>query len=177
MNIRSCIYWTFRPLIKVILRYITHLCELQRICYNTLPGAKRTLGIEFSLRHSKKPAIRTIVKYLDDLSNERRFDGHIKKYALNQSVYQIAICKNINPNVHVKFIKSLDRSIELIWCYNQLVNEISALTRIQYDASIAEHEKKLIKLWCLLKPNVPLEGRVSKQWQEIGFQGDDRSIN
>ncbi|KFO20705.1 ELMO domain-containing protein 1, partial [Fukomys damarensis] len=29
------------------------------------------------------------------------------------------------------------------------------------------------KLWQFLKPNTPLESRISKQWCEIGFQGDD----
>ncbi|XP_030896441.1 ELMO domain-containing protein 1 [Leptonychotes weddellii] len=28
-------------------------------------------------------------------------------------------------------------------------------------------------LWKFLKPNTPLESRISKQWCEIGFQGDD----
>lgn len=30
-----------------------------------------------------------------------------------------------------------------------------------------------LQLWKFLKPNTPLESRISKQWCEIGFQGDD----
>lgn len=30
-----------------------------------------------------------------------------------------------------------------------------------------------LQLWEFLKPNTPLESRISKQWCEIGFQGDD----
>lgn len=31
----------------------------------------------------------------------------------------------------------------------------------------------VFQLWKFLKPNTPLESRISKQWCEIGFQGDD----
>ena len=28
-------------------------------------------------------------------------------------------------------------------------------------------------MWCVPQPGVPLETRRTKQWQSIGFQGDD----
>lgn len=30
-----------------------------------------------------------------------------------------------------------------------------------------------LQLWKFLKPDTPLASRISKQWCEIGFQGDD----
>ena len=30
------------------------------------------------------------------------------------------------------------------------------------------HEMELLQLWTLLKPDTPLEKRVTKQWQSIG---------
>ena len=32
-----------------------------------------------------------------------------------------------------------------------------------------EHEMELLQLWTLLKPDTPLEKRVTKQWQSIGM--------
>nr|CAD7401570.1 unnamed protein product [Timema cristinae] len=60
-----------------------------------------------------------------------------------------------------------------IWGYRQLVHEVERLRTIQYDADDSSHEDKLLKLWGLLMPDVQLKSRVTKQWQEIGFQGDD----
>ncbi len=31
----------------------------------------------------------------------------------------------------------------------------------------------LLKLWQLLQPGVALESRKTKDWQNLGFQGDD----
>ncbi|KAI6195832.1 hypothetical protein M3Y94_01035100 [Aphelenchoides besseyi] len=42
-----------------------------------------------------------------------------------------------------------------------------------YDKGNKEHERMLLKLWALLRPNEKLTNRKTKQWQEIGFQGND----
>merc|ERR1711862_874059 len=36
-----------------------------------------------------------------------------------------------------------------------------------------DHEMLLLQLWTLLQPDTPLLMRVTKQWQSIGFQGED----
>ncbi|KAI9278463.1 ELMO/CED-12 family-domain-containing protein [Phascolomyces articulosus] len=35
------------------------------------------------------------------------------------------------------------------------------------------HEQKLLKLWKALMPETELESRLTQQWAEIGFQGND----
>lgn len=42
-----------------------------------------------------------------------------------------------------------------------------------YDPENVLHERKLMALWNTLMPDIPLESRITKQWQDIGFQGDD----
>ena len=41
------------------------------------------------------------------------------------------------------------------------------------SSSIQNHEVSLLELWNQLQPGVPLQKRKTKEWQNIGFQGDD----
>ncbi|KAI5698248.1 hypothetical protein M8J76_014881 [Diaphorina citri] len=104
---------------------------------------------------------------------ERKLHGNGLMMSVKGSVDTILLVKKINPTVHVSFVKAISRCIEHIWGYRQLKQEITLLARTQYDAENAEHEEKLLRLWQMLKPDVPLNSRVTKQWQTIGFQGDD----
>ncbi|KAF5294614.1 hypothetical protein FQR65_LT10720 [Abscondita terminalis] len=74
---------------------------------------------------------------------------------------------------HLNDISDNQRCVEQIWGYRQLKAEVETLRTIIYDSDNIEHEQKLLELWQHLNPNNPLNSRVSKQWQEIGFQGDD----
>ena len=37
----------------------------------------------------------------------------------------------------------------------------------------AEHEQTLMRLWNILHPTRPLSGRISRDWESIGFQGEN----
>ncbi|KAL1452551.1 hypothetical protein WDU94_006770 [Cyamophila willieti] len=168
------LYFTYvRPLFKWILRKTTRLCELQRICYGESHGAKRSLGIEYSLTHSRRKEIQELIKYLNKMAEERKLYGKGLMMSVKGSLDTVLLVKKINPVVHVSFVKALSRSIEHIWGYRQIKQEITLLARMQYDSNNAEHEESLLRLWQLLKPDVSLSSRVTKQWQTIGFQGDD----
>ncbi|OCT57594.1 hypothetical protein XELAEV_18003296mg [Xenopus laevis] len=52
-------------------------------------------------------------------------------------------------------------------CYK---NKPGAGRTLKLESSLKSSKSKL---WKTLKPGVPLEARISKQWCEIGFQGDD----
>uniref|UniRef100_A0A3B3SNX8 Uncharacterized protein n=1 Tax=Paramormyrops kingsleyae TaxID=1676925 RepID=A0A3B3SNX8_9TELE len=45
--------WSLYMTLKFVTRKVTGRCEMQRICYNNKPGARRTLKIESSLKFSK----------------------------------------------------------------------------------------------------------------------------
>lgn len=149
------------------------MCELQRICYGEPPGAPRTLGVEKSLELSRNPKIKMLLIYLNDMADQCSITGANEKIVLEVAVRTVLVIKNIKPSVHPDFPKSFGRCIELSWGYRQLCVECEQLRKSQYDAENPEHETLLLKLWSLLMPYEPLDARVTKQWQEIGFQGDD----
>ncbi|XP_072939394.1 ELMO domain-containing protein 2 [Epargyreus clarus] len=172
-NLWSVLQWYLRPFIKWFLRKTTNLCELQRICYGDKVGAQRTTNVENSLMLSRTRAVKEVVSFLDSIVSERRFVPANLRDVLDPSVNIIVRVKKINPKLHVPFLTSFRRCLEQIWCYKQLMNEVEDIRKTQFDSNNSEHEDKLMRLWSLLVPNEELEARVTKQWQDIGFQGDD----
>lgn len=172
-SVWTFLYWFLRPLIKWFLRKTTKLCELQRICYGEKAGAARSLGVEFSLTNSKNEDIKALLNYLNLETNKKRFRAPRKNDVIQYSLLTVARVKEINLHIHIQFIKSFSNCVEQIWGYRELVQEIESVRTTQYSSEIPEHEVLLLKLWKLLMPDVTLESRVTKQWQDIGFQGDD----
>ncbi|KAJ9585830.1 hypothetical protein L9F63_020532 [Diploptera punctata] len=172
-SLLSLISWYFRPLVKWFLNKTTRLCELQRICYGEKAGAPRDLGVENSLLLSRSPDIKNMVAFLDRLSDGRKLSGPNQENVIQYAVHTVLRVKKINPKFHPQFGKSFAKCIEHIWGYRQLIQEVELLRTTQYDADNEDHEAKLMMLWNLLMPSVKLEARVTKQWQDIGFQGDD----
>ena len=85
------------------------------------------------------------------------------------------IAKKINPKVHPGFGPSLAKCIEAIYGYKRLLVTVEELRLVQYDSTNPVHERKLLAIWNNFMPNTNLEARISKQWQFIGFQGNDPS--
>lgn len=169
----SLLYWYFRPLIKWFLHRTTQMCELQRICYGEPAGARRALAVEESLRNSRNADIKSLITYLDSVSDRREITNKTERGVLEEAIKTVLITKRINPVAHPDFAKSFGKCVELIWGYRQLAVQVEELRKTSYDADNSDHELMLLKLWNLLMPHETLEGRVTKQWQDIGFQGDD----
>ncbi|XP_008582654.1 PREDICTED: ELMO domain-containing protein 1 isoform X4 [Galeopterus variegatus] len=162
MLIQVCLYFYCKFLwrcLKFVMRKLTGRCELQRICYNTKPGASRTMKIETSLRDSKSKLLQTSVSVHPD--------------AIEKTIDDIMELKKINPDINPQLGISLQACLLQIVGYRNLIAEVEKLRREPYDSDNPQHEEMLLKLWKFLKPNTPLESRISKQWCEIGFQGDD----
>lgn len=170
--IRSYIYGYLRKLIKWFLRKTTKLCELQRICYTHVQGACRTVNVERSLRYSNSPQIRGLLTVLDARAFDRNFYSG-RSILLPNAVSTIARVKRVDQCEYERFTFALKQCVDNIWSYMQLVEEIKTSAAIQYDCNNDVHEKSLLLLWDELMPNDRLENRVTKQWQDIGFQGDD----
>lgn len=169
----NCLYWYLRPLIKWFLRHTTKLCELQRICYGEPYGAPRSLAVEFSLKHSKSQDIRNIIKKLDEFSRTQDFKDESGQAVITEAVVTVLKVKKINPKIHPQFVQSFGKCVEHIWGYKQLLLDVEQMRTTVYDSENIEHEKKLLYLWEQLMPDEKLTARVTKQWQDIGFQGDD----
>ncbi|PWA24405.1 hypothetical protein CCH79_00011885 [Gambusia affinis] len=145
--------------LKFVTRKFTGRCELQRICYGNKPGARRTLKIESSLRYSKYELLRSALSVHPD--------------QVEKTIDDIMALKKINPDTNPQLGVSLQASLLQIVGYRSLMTEVEKLRREPYDSENAEHESMLMKLWKELRPDTPLTGRISKQWCEIGFQGND----
>ncbi|XP_070305829.1 ELMO domain-containing protein 1-like [Salvelinus sp. IW2-2015] len=145
--------------LKFVIRKVTGWCELQRICYNIKPGARRTLKIESSLRYSKNELCQSALSAHPD--------------RVEKTIDNILTLKKINPDSNPQLSISLQASLFQIVGYRGLVAEVETLRREPYDFENPDHEEMLMKLWKTLRPDSSLTGRISKQWCEIGFQGND----
>ncbi|XP_030643903.1 ELMO domain-containing protein 2 [Chanos chanos] len=145
--------------LKWFLRQITGRCELQRICANCKAGAPRTAKAEHSLRSSKSTVLRGAVD--------------VKEDAVENCVAQIMKEKNIKEQSDPEFKVRLRQCLMQISGYNSLYVSVEELRKQGFDSENEAHEQMLLKLWNLLMPAVKLESRITKQWGDIGFQGDD----
>ncbi|XP_059398427.1 ELMO domain-containing protein 1-like [Carassius carassius] len=145
--------------LKFVIRKVTGRCELQRICYNNKPGARRTLKIESSLKCSKHELLQSAVSVQPD--------------SVEKTIDDIMSLKKINLDTNPQLGISLQACLLQIVGYRNLVVEVEKLRREPYDCENPAHEEMLMKLWKELRPDSPLSGRISKQWCEIGFQGND----
>ncbi|XP_034487012.1 ELMO domain-containing protein 2 [Drosophila innubila] len=165
------IFSYIRPFIKWFLHVFTRLSELQRICYGARAGASRCRQIERSLFQSKQPEIKTLLRELDEAAPYVS-DKELLYFA-PRAVQVVSRVKRIKNNVHPDFGRLFGNCVTTIWGYKRLMHHVEELRAESYDSDNLEHEQKLLELWQLLMPEDPLTGRISKQWQEIGFQGDD----
>ncbi|OQR77654.1 ELMO domain-containing protein 1-like [Tropilaelaps mercedesae] len=168
--ILAALYDHFRPWVKGFMRRLTNLCEVQRICYGTTNGCERTIRIERSLEQSRQ--LQHVYKTLVGIAERGRYTEANSVNALEIAVSGIAIIKQIKPTIHREFVRSLRFSLNHICSYRQLMFEAAYVSRISFESGDPNHVKKLQLLWRCLRDE-PLEGLVSKQWQDIGFQGDD----
>lgn len=107
----SLIRLLFRTICKRFLRTTTSLCELQRICYATEPGAERTLRIEHSLRTSRSRVIARIRDALGAMADAPGKFSSENALPVAQTVeFAVeAICedKQINTKLHDEYAAHL----------------------------------------------------------------------
>lgn len=72
---------------------------------------------------------------------------------------------------HKDMVRRLTRALAHIRGHKKLRETVEKCRAIPYDPACEEHEKKLMRLWALLKPDEELKNRKTLQWQKIGFQG------
>ncbi|ESO93809.1 hypothetical protein LOTGIDRAFT_209335 [Lottia gigantea] len=160
-NLWSSIFFTlFRPMLKWILRLVTGKCELLRITYEENAGSQRTKRIEKSLKLSKNPFLKCLVVSYDDIE-------------VDEATNEVLKIKDIIIEVHSQFSRCFQNCLNQIISYKRLLDEVESIRTTPYDSKNQEHEEKLLKLWTILMPDTKLKSRISKQWTDIGFQGED----
>jgi len=176
-GVMGVVYYTyFRPLMKWFLRATTRLCELQRVCYGQTPGAQRTISVERALDLSRSLKIKEAMDRLDDCLAKNASVSDINKMKpnpFNLLIETILTAKKIKKQLHIQFVHSFRGCSEQIWGYKRLLRTVEAVKSTPYDDANPEHEAKLMALWNGLQPDNPLTARLTKQWQDIGFQGKD----
>lgn len=148
----------FRYWMKWLLRQMTGKCELQRI-FDAYVGAQRTQRIENSLTHSKNKVLRDATQ--------------VAESEVDRCVDDIMREKNISSEKGTSFRVCMKACLLQIAGYRQLYRDVESLRKRPYDSDNLQHEQLLLRLWRLLMPTEQLQSRISKQWADIGFQGDD----
>ncbi len=91
--------------------------------------------------------------------------------AFESAFLELSVIKNFNSfspeSIYIRRLLS-----EVCTCY-QLMHKLNTIAVTRYDSRNVIHERKLLGLWKLLRPNVILQDRYSFQWQDVGFQGKD----
>lgn len=177
LAIVSLLYAYARPFIKWFLRHFTRLCELQRICYGCESGAKRKKCVEESLSLSRQQPIKELIDQLNESITSKVTIDEFHDQIVPHAVSTILKVKKVKRKIHPDFGPSLGVCIESIWSYRRLCADVEDIRKTPFDCDNVDHENKLLKLWRLLMPEQPLEDRISKQWQDIGFQGDNPSTD
>lgn len=161
MGVFDFVYdWAFYiiwPMWKWLLKKLSGLCELQRICHKLPEGAARTLRAEQSMQNSKTVTLKRILA--DD------------ELDIDSAVLSVIKTKDISDDD--SFGHLLRACLIQINGYRQLCKEAETLRTTSFDSENEDHENMLLELWRLLEPDRPLEGRITKSWNRIGFQGDD----
>lgn len=162
------IFVYIRPFIKWFLHTFTRLCELQRICYGATSGASRTRQVERSLYLSQKPEIKQLLREMDEAVEFCNYEELLQ--LPSKAVAVVQRIKRIKSRIHPDFAGLFGTCALHIWSYKHLMHQVERLRAEMYDSQNLEHEQKLLELWKRLMPDENLTGRISKQWQEIGFQ-------
>ncbi|NXT97001.1 ELMD2 protein, partial [Buphagus erythrorhynchus] len=148
----------FRFWLKWVLRLLTGKCELQRLLGGAEAGARRTLGVGNGGAGAGAATLSNAV--------------HVEEAEVEKCVRDVMKEKKIEQK-DTGFKTKLHISLLQISGYKKLYLNVENLRKVPYDSENEEHEEQLIELWNLLMPHENLKARISKQWCDIGFQGDD----
>ncbi|NWV64091.1 ELMD2 protein, partial [Malurus elegans] len=154
----------FRFWLKWVLRLLTGRCELQRVLGGAEAGARRTLSVGNGGAGASGSGLRSGTVLRDAV--------HVEEAEVENCVRDVMKEKKIEQK-DTRFKTNLQISLLQITGYKKLYLNVENLRRIPYDSENEEHEEQLIELWNLLMPHENLKARISKQWCDIGFQGDD----
>ncbi|NXV64762.1 ELMD2 protein, partial [Molothrus ater] len=151
----------FRFWLKWVLRLLTGKCELQRLLGGAEAGARRTLSSSFLMKSSAVLTAQVL-----------RNAVHVEEAEVEKCVRDVMKEKKIGQK-DTRFKTNLQISLLQISGYKKLYLDVENLRKVPYDSENEEHEEQLIELWNLLMPHENLRARISKQWCDIGFQGED----
>ncbi|WAQ99554.1 ELMD2-like protein [Mya arenaria] len=114
-------------------------------------------------------------KYSLKRSSSRQLQRLVKEEDTNIEAAVVLVMKEkkVFPEVHSQFEPIFRQSLIQINGYVCLMYAVENLRQIKFSSENSDHEKKLMKLWGILGQGEALTSRISSQWTQIGFQGND----
>lgn len=152
---------------KCIIHLFTGMSELESLCLQNYTS-ENVQKVEACILNSSKLESDVYYNYPEGyryLNFHDGFDDLFKK---------IFTQKNINSS---EAKKQLFRYLSNLSNVNIALNYFHQLKSEKYDENNEKHELLLEQLWSNLKPNKTRIVRKTKEWQEIGFQGDNPSTD
>jgi len=163
-------------LLKSCLHLFTGKTEIQRIVEQIRDARyaqhpKLTLKLYKSLLKSKNQNLNQITQFLDGIVEPGTAHNH--RLDIDKSVNIISRAKlNQNDQNRAKLEKELEQVLITASNYGVFRQAVIACQEERYNKECVAHEAMLMKLWDGVAIE-PLENRLSKQWQYLGFQGMD----
>lgn len=130
------------------------------------------MAVENSLQASRVADIRKLLKVMDE-KGEKKLTSEDSRTYVDSVCSEIMRIKEIKPDLHRQFVQSMSSCLRQILGYKQLLCEVEQYRSEAFDDGNLNHEMQLLELWTLLQPDTALHKRKTKQWQTIGFQGED----
>eukprot|EP00386_Alphamonas_edax_P004543 GDKI01014342.1.p1 GENE.GDKI01014342.1~~GDKI01014342.1.p1 ORF type:complete len:384 (+),score=86.92 GDKI01014342.1:63-1214(+) len=176
---RSFTQWIFaliiEPILSLLQKVITFLTgkgELERrvlqynrnLSRNIAPDAAENIKLLKQIEHA-------ILKSKHLLPFSKRLLRNSENEA-QETLIQI-ITDNETIKDDVSFAVGMGAALNGLHSVNMAVAYVDRMCGTPYDSSNPSHEEKLERLWQLYRPEVRRDGRITKQWDELGFQGDD----
>ena len=118
-----------------------------------------------AMTHKRLPAVP--IQPIASDAEEEKVAGSVVR-----AVVRVKGVKVDELTTQLQVLPALTGTLTLVLSVNRLLAELEA-AKTPYSESNASHEKLLLRLWALLRPNQALSARKSSDWEQLGFQGDN----
>ncbi|KAJ8325805.1 hypothetical protein BDV3_000958 [Batrachochytrium dendrobatidis] len=189
----TCFLFLYK-LYKRCVRFITGTTELHRICdcivrsqrldhvIHVSPDSEESVSIAFAntaVQHvhvlpELLHRVEHCIMYSSKLLLARR-DLEARQASLERPLSKMLELKMFPHNASI----STPQAIVLRACMEKMLKSyllmhfLNERAATRFTALNPLHEKKLLEIWDVLSPDKPLSHRISLDWQQIGFQGQD----
>lgn len=145
---------------KYIVHMITGQCELERICTGNKSSHEIITKLAKSFKDSSQLCHLKLPKEISDFDSDTFVDS-------------IIAIKRISPDAQNKTVAHIYQWVEREKEIQGMLQDLTKRASEAYASTNERHENTLERLWNLLRPNKKRTGRITKEWQDIGFQGSD----
>ncbi|RDX94542.1 ELMO domain-containing protein A, partial [Mucuna pruriens] len=102
---------------------------------------------------------------------------HIANAMVGSRSWIGGLFQRMNTKQNDKFVDYPLSPIEVKPKLEQRLQRLQERLQVPYDETHPDHQDSLRALWCCSFPNVSLEGLISDQWKDMGWQGPNPSTD